>query len=46
MTEMLIFTVQRTETSDEGTVQPFHEWSVMLADDSPLQKRTNVHTIV
>ena len=32
---MLGFTVYRTLTSDEVTVQPFQGWSLMLADDSP-----------
>ena len=32
---MLGFTVYRTPTSDEVTVQPFQGWSLMLADDSP-----------
>ena len=32
---MLGFTVHRTTTSDEVTVQPFQGWSLMLAEDSP-----------
>ena len=32
---MLGFTVHRTPTSEEVTVQPFQGWSLMLADDSP-----------
>ena len=35
---MLGFTVHRTDTSDEVTVQPFQGWSLMLADDSPFVK--------
>ena len=32
---MLGFTVHRTDTSDEVTVQPFQGWALMLANDSP-----------
>ena len=32
---MLGFTVHRTPTSDEVTVQPFQGWSLTLADDPP-----------
>ena len=32
---MLGFTVHRTDTSDEVTVQPFQGWSLILGDDSP-----------
>ena len=32
---MLGFTVHRTDTSDEVTVQPFQGWSLMIAEDSP-----------
>ena len=32
---MLGFTVHRTDTTDEVTVQPFQGWSLMLGDDSP-----------
>ena len=32
---ILRFTVHRTPTSEEVTVQPFQGWSLMLADDSP-----------
>ena len=36
---MLGFTVHRTDTSDEVTVQPFQGWSLMLSDDSPFAKK-------
>ena len=32
---MLGFTVHRTDTSNEVTVQPFQGWALMLANDSP-----------
>ena len=32
---MLGFTVHRTDSSDEVTVQPFQGWALMLAKDSP-----------
>ena len=32
---MLGFTVHRTDSSDEVSVQPFQGWTLMLADDSP-----------
>ena len=35
VTGMLGFTVHRTDTSDEVTVQPFQGWALMLANDSP-----------
>ena len=35
---MLGFTVHRTDTSDEVSVQPFQGWTLMLADDSPFAK--------
>ena len=35
---MLGFTVHKTDTTDEVTVQPFQGWSLMLGDDSPFVK--------
>ena len=36
---MLGFTVHRTDTSDDVTVQPFQGWALMLAKDSPFLSR-------
>lgn len=36
---MLGFTVHRTDTSDDVTVQPFQGWTLMLAKDSPFLSR-------
>ena len=36
---MLGFTVHRTDTSDEVTVQPFQGWSLILGNDSPFVKK-------
>ena len=41
---ILGFTVHRTDTSDEVTVQPFQGWSLVLADDSPFVKTTRSKT--